>query len=237
MSARKQRPGEGPNDLAEAPFLDDAERAESAWLLAREHDPSAPAPSPKIASDYAEIEDLLGNLPLGPPDESWHDEVLRTVASPPSPSRSWRRRAITRWATGGALVAAAAVAVLLLRPRPRTDELEIAILHTSATRSDFQDVVVGDRLVIKARPNGAGDLRVFRSGGTLVARCPDGPGCGASTQGEYALEITLDAPVRYQVILVVGMVTAPLGGTMSAYLDAARAVNARIIMHQPIDVH
>jgi len=164
---------------------------------------------------------------------------LRTVASPPSPSpsRSWRRRAIARWATGGALVAAAAVAVLLLRPRPRTDELEIAILHTSATRSDSKDVVVGDRLVVKARPNGAGDLRVFRSGGTLVARCPDGPGCSASAQGEHILEITLDAPVRYQVILVVGMVTASLGGTMDAYLDAARAVNARIIMHQPIDVH
>jgi len=237
MSAPKQSAGEGPSDLADAPFLDDAERAESAWLLARENDPSAPAPSSKIANDYAEIEALLGNLPAGPAGESWHEEVLRTAASSASPPQPWRRRAIARWTTGGALLAAAAVAVLLLRPRPHTDELEIAILHASATRSDSQEVVVGDRLVVRARPHGTSDLRVFRSGGTLVARCPDGPGCSASAQGEHILEITLDAPVRYQVILVVGMINAPLGGTMNAYLDAARAVHARIIMHQPIDVH
>jgi len=237
MSAPKQSAGKGPNDLADAPFIDDAERAESAWLLAREHDPNAPAPSSKIASDYAELEDLLGNLPSGPADESWQDEVLRTAAASASPPRPWRRRAIARWTTGEALVAAAAVAVLLLRPRPRTDELEIAIRHTSATRGDSQEAVVGDRLVVRARPHGAGDLRVFRSGGTLVARCPDGPGCSASAHGEYTIEITLDAPVRYQVILVVGMVNASPGGTMDAYLDAAREANARILMHQPIDVH
>jgi len=120
MSARRSTTGKGAHDLADAPFLDDAERAESAWLLARENDPSAPAPSSKIASDYAVLEELLGNLPLGPRDERWHDEVLRAVASPPSPSpsRSWRRRAIARWVTGSALVAAAIVAVLLLRSRP-----------------------------------------------------------------------------------------------------------------------
>src|SRR5258705_1365671 len=106
---------------------------------------------------------------------------------------------------GGALAAAAADAVRLLRPRPRGGELEVAILHVDKTRGDPREVVVGDRLVARARPRGAGDLRVFRSGGTLVARCPDGPGCTESADGEHAIEITLDAPVQYQVILVVGM--------------------------------
>jgi len=238
MTARKQRAAEAAGDLADAPFLDDAERAESEWLLARENDASAPAPSSKIASDYVEIEDLLGNLPSGPSDETWQDEVLRAIASSASPSPPWWRRPIVRWAMGGTLVTAAAAAVLLLRPRPRASELEVAILHDGATRSDSKEVVVGDQLVVRARLRGTGDLRVFRSGGTLVAKCPDGPGCTASTHGEQAIEITLDAPVRYQVILVVGMEddTAP-NSTMDAYLDAARAANARIIMYQPIDVH
>lgn len=237
MSARRRSAGEGAGDLAGAPFLDGAERAESDWLLARESDPRAMAPSSKIASDYTELEDLLGDLPSEPVDQSWQDEVLRTVASSASPSRSWRRRAIARWATGAVLAAAAAMAVWLLWPRPHAGELEVTILHVDKTRSDLEEVVVGDRLVARAQLRGAGELRVFRAGGALVARCPDGPGCTASAHGEYAIEITLGAPIRYQVILVTGMIKAPPGGTMDEYLDRARAAGARILMYSPIDVH
>jgi hypothetical protein len=117
------------------------------------------------------------------------------------------------------------------------DELEVAIHHVGVIRSDSKEAVVGDRLVIKARPHGAGDLRVYRSGDTLVATCPNGPGCAATTDGEYAVEVTLDAPVQYQVILVVSMGDAPLTGTMDTYMDTARAAKARIVMYPPIDVH
>jgi hypothetical protein len=244
VSARKPGAGEDTSDRAAAPFVDDAARAEFAWLLAREDDPGATAPTSKIASDYAELEDLLGDLPSGTNDESWQEEVLRTVASSTSPSRSTRRRPIARWMTGGAAavtaavaIPAAVVAVSLLWPRPRAGELEVAILHVGNTRSDPKEVVVGDRLVARAQPRGAGDLRVFRSGGTLVAKCPGGPGCSASAHGEQLIEITLDAPVQYQVVLVVGMSNASLDGTMDAYLDAARAAHARILMYQPIDAH
>jgi hypothetical protein len=78
------------DDFVDAPFIDDDERAESEWLLARDNDPDARAPSSEIASDYAEIEDLLGNLPTGIADEVWHDEVLRAaIASAPSPGDNW----------------------------------------------------------------------------------------------------------------------------------------------------
>src|SRR5262245_3938850 len=111
MSERKRSADPEADDLAEAPFLDELERAESAWLRARESDPHAPAPSLKIASEYAELEDLLGRLPSAPADESWHDEVLRAAsASTPSasvasasapPSRRSGSRTVVRWAVAG----------------------------------------------------------------------------------------------------------------------------------------
>jgi hypothetical protein len=241
MSARIWSAGEGAGDPGDALFLDRAERAESDWVLARDSDPHAPAPSSKIASDYAELEELLGDLPAGPADQGWQDEVLRTVAASasPSPSRSWRRRVIARWTMRAALAAAVVVAVAAwpLWPGPDDGELEVAILHVDRTRSDLEEVVVGDHLIARAQPGHAGDLRVFRAGGALMARCPDGPACTASGHGEYAIEIALDAPVRYQVILVIGMIDAPPGETMDAYLDRARAASAHIILYPPIDVH
>ena len=221
------------DDLADAPFTDDAERIESEWLLARTTDTNAPAPSSEIANDYTDLEDLLDNMPLGPPDDSWHAEVLR-IARTASPSPVWRRRAV-RWAAGVGFAAAAAVALFLFLRPPA--EVEIAIRHGEATRRDSAGVVVGDHLVVTARLSGSGDLRVFRADGTLVARCPDGPGCGPPTHGEYAIEVNLDAPIRYQVILVDGMPGAPLDRAMSAYLDAAHAANARVVTYEPIDVH
>ena len=69
------------DDLIDAPFIDGDERAESEWLLARDSDPAARAPSSEIASDYAEIDDLLGDLSTGISDEIWHGEVLRAAAA------------------------------------------------------------------------------------------------------------------------------------------------------------
>jgi hypothetical protein len=228
--------GSSPEDLAVAPFIDDAERAESEWLIARENDPGAPAPSSKIASDHAEIHDLLGSLPLGSSDESWHDDVLK-LASVSVSVTPLRRRPLLRW-TGGALLAAAAavVVVVSLRPRPPAPELEVAIHHGDPSRSDSRDAAVSDRLIVRARPRGASELRVYRADGPLVARCPDGPRCTTPAQGEYAIDITLDAPVQYHVILVVGTVAPLPEGTMDTYIDAARTANARIVTYQPIDV-
>lgn len=224
------------DDLADAPFLDDAERAESEWLLARENDPGAPAPTSMLVREHAELESLLGTLPPGSTDESWHDEVLRLASSSTTPLRPRARRPAYRWAMAGTLVAVAAVAVLMLRPRPRADELEVAIRHGDHVRGDSSEAVVGDHLIIRARPGGPSDLRVYRGNGTLVARCPDGPGCITPVRGEHAIEITFDAPVQYYVILVVGRTDLP-AATMDAYLDAARAANVRIVTYEPIDVH
>jgi hypothetical protein len=237
MSDRRPGTGSQTDDLVGAPFIDDAERAESEWLIAREREPGASPPSPKIARDHAELGDLLAHLPLGPSEDSWHDEVLRQALSSATPWRPWWRRRAVRWGTAAAAtLAAAAVAVLMLRPRPRAEELEIAIIHGEPSRDDSRQTAVGDRLIVKAHPGGASELRVYRADGPLVARCPDGPGCTTGARDEHAVEVTLDTPVPYHVILVVGASASLPDGSMDTYLDAARAANARIVTRQPIEV-
>jgi hypothetical protein len=231
-------------DLADAPFLDESERAEAAWLVARENDPGAPAPSPELARAHAELGDLLGDLPTGAPDESWHAEVLRQATAPvetsqpqPQPQPQQTRR-IYRWVIVGSFAAAAAIAALILIPRSRPhdgDEPKISIRHGDLVRGDAQEAAVGDQLTVRARPRGASELRVYRDG-ALVARCPGGPGCRSSADGEHILELRLDAPVQYQVILVIGNTGDLPDQTMSSYLEAARAKHARIHTKQ-IDVH
>lgn len=221
------------------------ERAESAWLLAREHDPAAPPPSPAIARHYEEIEGLLGALPAEPFDERWHDDVLRLAAAASvRPTPPWWRRRVYQWAMGGGLMAAAAAGVMVLRPSvsgTSAGELDLTILHQGQARGDSRSAAPGDHAIIRARPRGAGELRsaselrVYRADGALVARCPEGPGCTAAAPGEHALEVTLDAPVQYYVVLAVGVADRLPDEPMNAYLDAARAAHVRTT-HQVIDV-
>jgi hypothetical protein len=221
-------------DLSEVPYVDDAERAESEWLLARERDPAARAPSAKIANDYAELEDLLGDLPASRGDDGWQDSVLRAAAAA-TPLRAPRRSAV-RWVAGGALVAAAAVIAFRVIPGAPRAELEVAIRRDAGTRGDGAVASVGDHLVVTARPREPSDLRVYRDDGILVARCPSGPACTVSSGGDYTIDVRLDAPVPHHVVLVIGA-TAPLpDGTLDAYVNAARGANARIVVYPSINV-
>jgi hypothetical protein len=91
---------------------------------------------------------------------------------------------------------------------------------------------------VTARPRGAGELRVYRSGRRLIAWCPNGPGCKGGPRGKQTIEITLDAPGKYQIIMVDGVTMAPFDEATdaNAYLEAARAANAHIV-YRAIDVH
>jgi len=237
MSAHKPRATAA--DPIDWPFLDDAERAESAWLLARDADPAAPAPSPQLPSEYDELEGLLADLPSVSSDKSWQEAVLNAGLAPPRPPH----RAAWKWAAGGAaLTTAAAIAVIALWPRPEADELEWVTRRNGSVRSSKDDVTVGDRLIVTARPQGNGELRVYRGDGVLVARCPRGPGCQGSTRdagdaGKQVIEITLDAPVQYHLILAIGDVEALPELSLNTYVDAARAAGARIVTSSAIDVH
>jgi RNA polymerase sigma factor (sigma-70 family) len=186
----------------------------------------APGAAPRA---HAQVEELLGELPAFPVFDSWHDEVLSAA------SRLERRRALKRWAWRGGAVAVVAVAVVVVamawpRPEPKP-ELEVVIRHTITTRGDAQQASVGDRLVVVARSGSPGDLRVYRGErDVLVARCPRGPDCTTlpGSSGEQTIEITLDVPAHYEVIFVVGAWGELPETSLDAYLDAARAANARI---------
>jgi hypothetical protein len=224
-------------DLVQAPFLDDLERAEAAWLAARDADPTAPAPSPALQRDYAELEDLLDNLPLAVDQDGWQEEVLRRASAPATPLRPPIRRRTAWWAAGG-LLAAAAVAFLVLRPgsRPALGDLEIEIRRGDQVRGDDAQAAVGDHLVIRGRSLATGDLRVFRADGVLVGHCPEGPGCMVTADGGRSLEVALDQPVSYRLILVTGLTGNLPEGTRDEYLDAVRAANAHIKKESKIEV-
>jgi len=107
----------------------DAERAEAAWLLDREMDPTALAPSPEIAHDYAELEDLLANLrPLRSKKSLQVDGIPAAPARPAvpypvtfassrqAPPRPRWRGAAWKWSVGGATLVAAATMIMLAIP-------------------------------------------------------------------------------------------------------------------------
>ena len=77
---------------------------------------------------------------------------------------------------------------------------------------------------------------MYGAGGKLVSRCP-GPGCAVGSEEGYTIDVSLEAPVRYYVILVIGRIDVPSGATMDEYLTTARTANARVVSYPPIDVH
>ena len=230
-------PGAATDDLVDAPFIDDDERAESAWLVARDGDPGAAPPSLEVAAHYAVLEDLLRELPAGRGDEAWQASVLRAVAATHQRGRRRRIAAVV------AAIAAIIAVVVVGRPSFRAPELAIEIHHLGAVRGGWGEVANGDHLIARAHGGPGGprratsELRVYRAGGALVGRCPGGPGCTVTPGGELVLEVALDAPVAYRVLFVTGLVQPLAGETLEAYLAAARAANARIVTPEPIEVH
>ncbi len=224
---------------------DDDERREGDWLVARDADPAAPPPSEEARRRHDELAELLATLPAGKDDERWQDAVLaaahaadtaagapaRRAGDRPAPRRRWLRLATM----AGALAAAAAAVVYVMSRPPDAPaaELQIAIHRVDAARSE--DVAVGDRLVIRARPHGPTELRVYQDQ-EPVLRCPGLPGCadGAAT---WQVDLRLAAPVRHVVILAYGPVTVGSGASLDEFVAAARAAGARLVVHPPIDVH
>jgi hypothetical protein len=174
----------------------------------------------------------------------------RPVSPSPGPSstpavpapRAWWRRPAVQGAAGALAIAAAVALWLNLRPNrpPAPSEIHLAVYHQEQVRSSPDEIAVGDRLVVKAKPRGGGEVRVFRSDGTEVGRCPGSPSCTMSADGELKLEVSLDSPVQYRAIFVIGVepaALAPPGASMNEYLEAARSADAEFVLPQPIDVH
>lgn len=237
MTRGPKIPQDAADDSTDSDMETEADRAEVEWLLAREQDPSRPAPSTALGAEHAELQAMLASLPDASSDDAWQAAVVRRMRSAPpaviaSPPPWWRRRWL-QWGVGGGIAAAMALAIWLLS-RPVPPELEVAVVSRIDRRSG--DVGVGDQLVVRARSHGSADLRVFGSSGELLARCPGGPACTVMSSGDLKIEVRLDAPGRYHVILASGLKQRLPESSMDTYIDAARATGAHIAVRE-IEAH
>lgn len=200
-----------------------AEDAESEWLRARSRDPGASPPSPALVGEHAQLEGILGNLPTMRVDESWHDDVLKAAIQD-------QRTARRRWAAA-ILGTAAVVGVIWLWPadRPRDPMFDMWIRHPNGVTLG-SDATIGDHLMVRARLDADSDLRVYRDRTVLLARCPRGAHCSSSgtDADERLIELTLDLPGEYDVLMVAGVGEALPDGPMDAFLAAARTRSARV---------
>lgn len=219
---------------------DDDERREGDWLRARDDDPAASPPSEAVARDQAELAELLATMPVGRDDDRWQDAVLAAAHAESAAAKAAPRARRVRWGrlamAGGALAAALLAIYLAIRPGDApVAELQVAVNVGGSSRGSAGEVAVGDQLVVRARPRGATELRVYQ-GQQLLLRCPGAPGC-ADGDRSWRVDVRLAAPVRHRVILVFGDVQVPPDAPLDRFLDAARAARVRMIIHPAIDVH
>lgn len=75
------------------PLTDDdlVDEEDSAWLLAKDRGEDVSHVSTETREDYADLERLLAELPLGEPDPSWHEGVLKAARAQDKPSTTWGR--------------------------------------------------------------------------------------------------------------------------------------------------
>lgn len=228
MTRRTKGAGEPSSDRGD---LDE----EARWLMAREADPSAPAPSAQTASEYAELHELLTSLPDAAGNDGWQQALLKQLRTTPpaAPEPPWWRRRWVSWSAAGVLMAAAALTLWWLS-RPAGPTLEVITISRLDKRTE--EIAVGDRLVVIARPRGTADLRVFRASGELVAGCPAGPACTSASADELRIELILDAPDHYQVILARGPRQPIVADTLNEYVDGSRAAGASLTIRE-VEAH
>lgn len=213
------------------------------WLLARERGEDVSDVPAQTRARYTELERLIEALPGQSPLSGWKRRVLDRldvpVESVPRVAPSRRRRG---WAiTGAAIAAAAAVAVILawrggtLHP-PATDVIVMTEIRR-AGQPHRGDVGVGDTWIVWAEAHRTIELRVYGDAGEPLARCPEGPGCTATQDGDrhrLVLEVGFGAPGDARAVVFEGP-RMPPGRNLEA--DLAEAHRMAIDAHQVAFVH
>lgn len=241
--------------VLEPPPQNERERSEVTWLLERENNPEALAPSPEVANDYAELERLLQTLPEGDEDDSWQEELVRRVAAvrPTVAGREagssvrkekegtrWRQRPV-RLVAGGLFAALVVVLIAIKLPRRSADEQSriMPVLVSKAPMRGSSRYSLEDTIRIRERPSEQGDLRVFRlrdQSAISVAQCPGGLGCQVERDGTLVLDYKFAGPGDYIAVFVDGRVEAPSDASLEVFLHAATTANLKIKRSDPMTV-
>lgn len=144
------------------------------------------------------------------------------------------RRRHRGWLIAGPTVAAAAATIGFFVMRAGTVAPALGVSYVVAAGDGITrgsgSAKLHDHLRVTARLADAGALRVYRDDRVLVAECPRDPVCTSRPTGKlttHELDLALDAPGRYQVVLVVGDAPAATG-RIGDDLAAARAAGATI---------
>lgn len=150
------------------------------------------------------------------------------------PQRSTQQRWRSLLPLIAAALAAATLLLLLLTGKPESRGEPIAYyFEGSNTRGEHRSdqAAVGDTLVLRARPEGEGEVRLYRDRRELVLRCPGGEGCERATergQSLWRVKAPLKAPGRYRAIVMSGAPLPPPSGNEDQDLGAAVKVGAKV---------
>lgn len=190
------------------------------WLLARERGDDVSHVPAQIRARYADLAQLIAELPGTSPPPGWKRGVLDRLDPPASPvaaATAPRRRG---WAIAGALSAAVIIVIVIvaLAPgRPRRagpDGGAPEVVATAAIERAGQphrgaQAAVGDTWIVEVEARRPVELRVYGDAGEPLARCGDeaGDGCTATTLADrrrYVLRVRLAARGDVRAIAFVG---------------------------------
>jgi hypothetical protein len=223
------------------------------WFFARERGQSGPSLSAARVSRYAQLEELMADLPETPvaPPEGWEQRMLAALeaaAAEPGATHATTAASLTsepprpshrRWLIPAVVAAAAAaLAIVFMLPEPASPEgPQIAVVVKPAGSNLGAQPGVGDTLVVHATIHGEGELRIYDEAGGEQARCNAASSdCRIERVGGQ-ITLVLSFPVRgpgalRAVLFSPALGTPPSG--MDADVAAAVRANVTVTTHEPV---
>lgn len=221
----------------------DDRKADEAWLLARESaedGTTVAAPSDETRRVYDALAAELAQLPAVPAPAGWRDRMLAALDEPaaaPAP----RPRPTRRWALIAAPLALAAAVLLIWRlsaDQPQQIAVDVEVRAGDVVRRAGEAPAVGDLLVARVLLPGAGELRVYRNGSHLVARCPGHKAClpvrRVGDRDEHAIELPMTSKGEYRAVVIDGAIGLGLTGSLDGDVRDATERGAQVHLGKPI---
>jgi hypothetical protein len=223
----------------------DDRKADEAWLLARESaddGTAVAAPSDETRRVYDALAAELAQLPAVPAPAGWRDRMLAALDEPvAAPAPAPRPRPTRRWALIAAPLAMAAAVLLIWRlsaDRPQQIAIDVEVRAGDVVRRAGEAPTVGDLFVARVLLPGAGELRVYRNGAHMAARCPGHPAClpvrRVGDRDEHAIELPMTSKGDYLAIVIDGAIGLDLTGSLDGDVRAAKERGARVVIGKSI---
>jgi hypothetical protein len=211
---------------------------DEAWVLAKEAGVAPPTIDAARAAQYELLKTLLAEEEKAEPPKGWEARLMTALPADALP-KSRRLR-------GSGLVAVAAVglaaAVVLMVNRQRSDDAFEPRLTLGVLRGEDPHrgptAAVGDSLELKLEVGAQGELRLYRTSGELVARCPGDQRCRESSVDHHrilTLVFQLTEPETYRAVGL-SQALGPSSAGLDADLSASTRKGLTVTTLPPIEV-